>query len=163
MKVKLIIPLLILLISCNPVSNTFTETQKKAVEEEAKTVIGKVFDVLESADGMKRMEICDNSPEFAFVLFDRIYSYDELKTFVAQALSDAEKETFETKSDKYTIIAPGCFTYSWHGKINIFLNSGDTLSYEDYFSTWTFIKKEKSWKMISGHESYFVASPTDNP
>ena len=144
---------MVLLVACNTGNKSLTEIQKNAVAEEAKVVIENVFDVLALADGEKRMEICENSDDFTFVLFDKVYSYMELKNFVANALQDAEKETFNTKTEKYIIIDQQCFTYIWYGEIDIYLKSGEAMSYENYFSTWTFRKAEGIWKMVSGHES----------
>jgi hypothetical protein len=73
---------------------------------------------------------------------------------MAKALQDAGKETFETKSEKYIVIGPTCFTYVWHGKIEIYLKSGQIITFNDYYSTWTFRKSEGMWKMVNGHESY---------
>jgi hypothetical protein len=77
-----------------------------------------------------------------------------LKTYVVQALQEAVKETLETRSEKYIVIDATSFTYIWHGKIYIYLKSGQIVTYDNYFSTWTFRKSEGTWKMVNGHESF---------
>ena len=161
MEKKFLIPLLALLIACSAGNKPMTEAQKEAVREEARLFIKDVFDVLTLGNGEKRMEICENSPDFTFILAGSVFSYDSLKTFVAQALQEAEKETLETVSEKYIVIDPDCFTYIWHGKIDIYLKSGEIISFDDYFSTWTFRKSEGKWKIVNGHESYSAPLPAD--
>ena len=153
MKTTILVSLLVLLMACNEMNKPMTEAQKEAVKGEATLVIKNVFDVLALGNGEKRMTICENSSDFSFTLTDGIFSYDGLKSYVSQALQEAEKETFETTSEKYFVIDPDCFTYIWQGKIVIYLKSGKTITFKDYYSTWTFRKTEGAWKMVNGHES----------
>jgi hypothetical protein len=156
MKSTFLIPLVALLMSCSPGNKPMTEARKEAVRGEAAVVVREVFDVLKTGNGEKRMALCENSSDFSFTLADGVFSYDGLKAYVGQALQDAEKETFQTKSEKYTVIDPTCFTYIWLGKIEIYLKSGKTIVYDDYFSTWTFRKSGGTWKMLTGHESFKI-------
>jgi hypothetical protein len=153
MKASFLIPSVALLIACNAVNKPMTEVQKEAVKAEATVVVKNVFDVLALGNGEKRMASCENSSDFSFTLADGVFSFDGLKDYVVTALQDAEKETLETKSEKYIVIDPTCFTYIWHGKIDIYLKSGKKLTFNDYYSTWTFRKSEDTWKMVNGHES----------
>lgn len=162
MKTKLIIPILIFIIACNPNDKPMNDSQKEEVEREAKNVIKKVFDILASGNAEKRMTICENSPDFTFVLDNNVFSYEGLETYVLEALQDAEKEVLTTKYEQFIIIDPECFTYVWHGKIDIFLTSGATINFNDYFSTWTFKKSEGKWKMVSGHESFAAPMPDES-
>jgi len=161
MKTTFLVPLLALLIACNQMNKPMTEAQKEAVKSEATLVIKNVFDVLALGNGEKRMANCENSSDFSFTLTDGIYSYDGLKSYVSQALQEAEKETFETRSEKYIMLDPACFTYIWQGKIVIYLKSGKTITFNDYYSTWTFRKSEGTWKMVNGHESSKEAASVD--
>jgi hypothetical protein len=55
-------------------------------------------------------KVCENSPDFSFTLPDGVFTYDGLKNYVKHALQAAVKETFVTKSEKYIMIDPACFT-----------------------------------------------------
>lgn len=153
MKTTFLVPFLAMLIACSGVNKPMTDAQREAVKKEATVVIKNVFDILSLGNDEKRLANCENSSDFSFTLTDGVFSYDELKSYISQALQDAEKETFETKSEKYIVIDPACFTYIWKGKIVIYLKSGKTITFNDYYSTWTFRKLAGSWKMVNGHES----------
>lgn len=155
-----LILVLSLLIACDAGYKPVTEIQKEAVKGEAILVIKDIFDVLALGNGEKRMALCENSSDFSFTLPIGVFSYDSLKAFLIQALQEAEKQTLETKSEKYIVIDPACFVYIWHGKIDIYMKSGKIETYDDYFSTWTFRKSEGTWKMVNGHESFKVPTIT---
>ncbi len=161
MKAKILIPVLVLVLSCTTGNKPMTEAQKEKVKVEAAVVVKNVFDVLVLGNGEKRMALCENSSDFCFTLADGVFSYDGLKAYVVQALKEAVKETFETKSEKYMVIDPTCFTYIWHGKLGIYLKSGQIVAYDDYFSNWTFRKSDGTWKLVNGHESFKAPARVD--
>jgi len=154
MKAKLIIPFLALLFSCSQGDQKLPDSWRIDTGNEAAEVIKQVFSVLSEGNGEKRMEMCENSPDFGFILNNRIFSFDELQNYVSEALNEAENETLETSFDKFILVSPDCFSYLWQGKIDIQMKNGQVMTFENYCSTWTFRKTEGEWKMISGHESY---------
>lgn len=153
MKVLYFIPFLVFLFGCNAGSEALTASQKDAIQKEASGIIENVFVELAQGSAENRMELCENSEDFSFILPEGVFSWQGLNDYIAADFNKAEKENLETKTDKYIIIDQACFIYVWSGKIEIYYNNGDIYACDDYYSTWTFVKKDGEWKMINGHES----------
>ena len=159
MKAKFLIPLFVLLAACNTANKPLTDSQKSVIKEEAGVVTKDMFNDLIKNDSVKIMEIMENSPDFTFVVSGDLYSYDAMKKMGNQMFQLIDKQTFDTKSEQYVIVNPTCFIYTWQGKNGVYMKSGESMIYDDYFLTYTFRKLEGKWKITSGHESYKTQKP----
>ena len=88
---------------------------------------------------------------------DQVLNFDKgkLKEFTASL----ERQTFETKAEKYIIIDAASFIYFWNGKNYMFTKSGDTIKFDNYYASYVFRKEQEGWKFLYGHES----NPTPAP
>jgi hypothetical protein len=159
MKTKLNFLFAALLSGCTLVNTPPTETQKKAIQEEGQKSVHAMFEALTVNDMEKLIGLMDSCPDCMIVVGDQVIPMVP-DTF--RQISDGFiKQTFEIEDERYLIPNTGCFIYYWNGKNNIYLKSGDTIKYDNYFGSYVFRKVGNEWKIFYGHESY--SPPVVNP
>jgi hypothetical protein len=158
MKSKIIILCLIVLAGCTMVNQPLTETQKKAILEEAQKTVSDLFNALAVIDVDKIISLSDTAnPDCMIVTGDQVLKFD--KSILKELSADFEKQTFETKAEKYIIIDAASFIYFWNGKNYMFMKSGDTIKLENFFASYIFKKEQEGWKFLYGHESNPAPAP----
>jgi len=160
MKRKLLIPLLLLMVACTT-NKPMTDEQKAAVQEEATAAVKTYFDAMTQSDIEAMKGILENSADLTYIAAGMIYDYDRLKELAEQNLPYITGQNFETKFEKYIIVSPECFIYTWHGRNSITMSTGDRMTMEDYMMTVGFRKHAEGWKIFCGHESEKAPNPID--
>jgi hypothetical protein len=160
MKVKLLIPLLLLMAACTS-NKPMTDEQKAAMKEEGSAVVKEYFDILKTSNLESLTGLMENSPDYTYVVFGDVITYDQNLEMAKEYMPSVKKQTFITKFEKYIIIDPSCFIYLWQGDNGMYMTNGDSTMFNDYVITWTFRKSDGSWKLVFGHESQKVAFPVD--
>jgi len=160
MKVKLLIPFLLLLAACTS-NKPMTDEQKAAVKDEGSAVVKEFFDAMSSFNLEKINNILENSDDFNFTVSGGVLSLDDMLEMASQYMPYVESQTFDTKYEKYVIVSPTCFIYTWHGRNGAKMKTGEEIMMEDYFATYCFRKHEEGWKLFVGHESQNVPIPVD--
>ena len=153
MKAKLLIPLLALLVGCNAANKPLTEAQKQAVLKEAEPVVKSFFDAIIANDTAKMMSYVYDNPETDLILPVGIFTCKEMRKFVSQYFAMVEKQSVETKIERYSVIDKTSFVYSWLGRNVVYLKEGNPIVNEDLFDSYTFMKTGDGWKIIHMHES----------
>ena len=161
MKVKLLIPFLLLLAACNTTTKPMTDEQKATVKDEGSVVVNEFFDAIKTNDAEKLLNLLTNSPDYAYITAGEVYTYDQQAEMASQYGSYFERQTFITKFEKYIIVDPSCFIYIWQGDNGMYMKTGDSTILKDYLLAYTFRKSEGTWKLILGHESQKVPLPID--
>lgn len=161
MKVKLLIPFLLMLAACNTTTKPMTDEQKTAVKEEGSVVVKEIYDAIKTSNVEKMMSLLENSPDYAYIVAGEVYTYDQQAEMGSQYGSYFERQTFITKFEKYIIVDPSCFIYIWQGDNGMYMKTGDSTILKDYLLAYTFRKSEGTWKLILGHESQKVTLPID--
>lgn len=90
-----------------------------------------------------------------------ILNSDEMRKVASQYFAMVEKQTFETKTEKYTVIDPGCFIYTWHGRNGVYIKGIEPIIYDDLLGSYTFKKTKGDWKIVHMHESEKVPEVSD--
>jgi len=160
MKTKLLFPFILLLAACTS-QKPMTDEEKAAVKEEGSAVIKEFFDAMISFNLDKISSMLEDSDDFTFTVSGEVLSFKEMVEMGAQYAPYIESQTFDTKFEKYVIVSPVCFIYTWHGKNGATMKTGEEIMMEDYFLTYCFRKHEEGWKLFVGHESQFVPIPMD--
>ncbi len=160
MKTKLLIPFLLLMVACTS-NKPMTDEQKAVVQEEATATVKTYFDAMTVSDIETLTGLFENSADMTYIAAGMIYGYDRMIELAKQNLPYIKGQAFETKFDKYIIVSPECFMYTWHGKNSIIMTTGDELTMEDYMITVGFRKHEEGWKIFVGHESEKANIPID--
>jgi len=160
MKVKLLVAFLLLLAACTS-NKPMTDEQKAAVKEEGSVVVKEFFDAMSTMNIDKIKGILENSDEFVFIVAGDVLSFDNMMEMASEYTPYVESQTFDTKYEKYVIVSPTCFIYTWHGRNGAKMKSGEEMMMEDYLLTYCFRKHEEGWKLFIGHESEKAPLPID--
>jgi len=160
MKVKLLIPLLLLVAACTT-NKPMTDEQKAAVREEATAAVKTYFDAMTVSDAETINGLLENSTDMTYIAAGNIYDYDRMMELAEQNFPYIKGQSFDTKFEKYIIVSPECFIYTWEGKNGITMSTGDEVVMEDYLVTIGFRKHEEGWKIFVGHESEKASIPID--
>jgi hypothetical protein len=160
MKAKLLIPLLLLVAACTT-NKPMTDEQKAAVREEAAAAVKTYFDAMTVSDAETTTGMFENSTDMTYIAAGNIYDYDRMMELAEQNFPYIKGQSFETKFEKYVIVSPECFIYTWEGKNGITMTTGDEIMMEDYLITVGFRKHEDSLKIFVGHESEKASIPID--
>ncbi|MDX9773864.1 MAG: nuclear transport factor 2 family protein [Bacteroidales bacterium] len=161
MRFKLLIPFLLLLAACTT-NKPMTEEQKAAVKEEGSVAVKEFFDAMSTMKLDKFKDLMENNDDFSFTIVSGdILSFDSMMELASQYAPYVESQTFDTKYEKYVIVSPTCFVYTWHGRNGAKMKTGEEIMLEDYFATYCFRKHEEGWKLFIGHESEKTPMPID--
>jgi len=160
MKMKLLVPLLLLFAACNT-NKPMTEEQKAAIQEEATAIVKTYFDAMTVSDAKTMTGMLENSADLTYIAAGMIYDYDRMMELAEVNFPYIKGQTFDTKFEKYVIVSPECFIYNWYGKNGITMTTGDVITMEDYMITVGFRKHEVGWKIFVGHESEKAPIPID--
>lgn len=160
MKVKLLFPMLLLMAACTT-DKPMTDEQKAAVQEEAAAAVKTYFDAMTESNLEVATALFENSADLTYIAAGMIYDYDRMTELARENFPYISGQTFETKSEKYIIVSPECFIYTWYGRNGITMTTGDEMMMEDYLITVGFRKHEEGWKIFVGHESEKVPLPID--
>lgn len=160
MKSRLLIPCLLLIVACTS-NKPMTDEQKAAVKEEGSAVVKEFFDAMTTMNVDKIKGILENSDDFVFIVAGDVLSFDKMMAMASEYTPYVESQTFDAKYEKYVILSPTCFIYTWHGRNGAKMKSGEEMMMEDYLVTYGFRKHEEGWKLFVGHESEKVPLPID--
>jgi hypothetical protein len=160
MKVKLLVPFLLLLAACTS-NKPMTDEQKAAVKEEGSAVVKEFFDAMIQNNVEKMTGTLENSADFNFIVAGDVYNYEQFLELAKQYTPLVEGQTFDTKFEQYVVVDPECFIYTWEGRNGARMKSGEEVMMEDYSMTYCFRKHEDGWKLFVGHESEKTAMPID--
>jgi len=162
MKIRYFILLALLVISCTGGKKQviFSENKRDAVMKEAGLAVADLFGAIESNNYEKLLSMYDTTSEFISVGSPKMYDYSSLVKHTRKVFPLVEKQTMETRFEKYIIIDPYCFQYVWAGANGVYMKSGEIAKYDDVVSIITFKKEDGTWKIISiQEENYNMPSP----
>lgn len=161
MKAKFLIPLVMLLAACNTGNKPMTQTQKDAMQKEATATVKDFFNNFTLNDSSKIYAMTSDSPDMTFVGPGGIANMNDMKKIMKQFFSTVDKQTFDTKSEKYLLLDPTNFIYTWYGKNVVYMKSGEPATYDDFLASYLFTKTGNTWKVLHGHESIKLPEVTD--
>ena len=160
MKAKFLVSLLLLISACTT-NKPMNDEQKAAVREEAAGAVKSYFNALIVSDIETLTGIIENSSDMTYIVAGIVYDHDRMVEVAKQNLPYIKGQTFDTKSEKYIIVSPDCFIYTWYGRNSVTLTTSDVATMEDYLITVGFRKHEEGWKVFMGHESEKAPIPID--
>ncbi|HNW56895.1 MAG TPA: nuclear transport factor 2 family protein [Bacteroidales bacterium] len=161
MKTKLLLPFFVLLIGCTAGNWPLTESQKEAVVKDAAPVVKAFYESMTVNDTAKLMSFMDFGPEMTVINIAGLFNSKEMRKTAGKFFAVVEKQTFETKSEKYTVVDPDCFIYTWYGKNGVYIKGGEPIIYDDLLGSYTFRKIKGEWKIIHLHESTKIPEVSD--
>jgi hypothetical protein len=161
MKTRFLIPVLLLLTACSTGVTSLTEEQKDKVKREGELAVQELLNAFSVNDSAKVMAMTLSGPELSMVGASGVLNYSDLRKLINQFFPKIEKQTFETKTEKYVVIDPACFIFTWYGKNGVYFRNGESIIYDDYLISMVFRKINGEWKMVYDHESLKYPMPED--
>jgi ketosteroid isomerase-like protein len=161
MKTRFLIPFILFLIGCSTGVSPLTEKQKNIVKSEGEVAVKELFNAFSENDSAKVMALIPANPDLSLVGTSGILNYPDFRKLAIQFFPKIEKQTFVTRTEKYAVIDPACFIYTWYGKNGVSFKNGESVVYDDYLISMVFRKISGEWKMVYDHESFKYPQPAD--
>lgn len=161
MKTRFLIAVLLLLIGCSTGVTSLTEEQKSKIKSEGEVAVKELLNAFSVNDTAKIFAMTVSGPDLSLVGAGGILNYSDLRKLANQFFPKVEKQTFETKTEKYAILNPDCFIYTWYGKNGVYLKGNEPFINDDYLMSIVFIRVKGEWKMVYDHESLKYPQPED--
>ncbi len=153
---------MLLVVACTNSNMPMTEAQKKAVTDQGVTVVKEFFTALETNDFEKITALLDTTGDYVMITGGERFDYSTGMKMMDQLLPAVDRQTFDTKFEKYVVLSPSCFQYTWEGENGIYMKSGESVIFDDYLVTYTFLKENGKWKLLNGHESFKIPTAIDS-
>ena len=152
---RILLLVAIFIAGCTPQqSEQLTQQQKDQIKSEVKVVVDSILAKLERLDLNGALPYLWDSPEFVSYNADGSRSdfqankKSDIDAFVNMA---AFKNT--TAREEFRVEAKDLVIYSWAGKGEMFMKSGDKITEDPEATTWVFKKVDGQWKIIYSHDS----------
>lgn len=152
--------LLLFIVGCTPQqSDQLTQQQKDQIKSEVKAVCDSLWAKWTRLDGEATIQYFRDSPEF--VAFNADGSRSEFQAFKQMTLDGASSaaafKLAPARIDFY-VLAKDAVIYSWFGKSEFAMKSGDKITYDPDAGTFVFKKVGGQWKIIYIHESATITT-----
>jgi len=147
------------LTSCQNQSAEFewTEKEKEIAKKEISNVAKVIIESAEKVDIQSALEPYLNSPEFMVVNPDgSIDNYDNFKINGTESFKQFTSYNQTTIKEEYRFLNKGLVLYTWIGKAEIVLKTGEKMNFDSYVGTMLFRKLNNKWRITYVHET---ASP----
>ncbi|MBE9468065.1 MAG: hypothetical protein IMY72_07060 [Bacteroidetes bacterium] len=147
------------LTSCQNKSSKFewSEKEKEIAKKEISNVVKGVIENAEKADFQSAMKPYLNSPEFTIINPDG--SIDDYKNFKIKGIESFKQLTAyyqTTIKEEYRFLNKDLVLYTWIGKAEIELKTGEKMNFESYVGTMLFNKLNNEWKITYAQETASV-------
>ncbi len=147
------------LTSCQNQSTEFewTEQEKEIAKKEISNVVKVIIENAEKVDVQSAIEPYLNSPEFMLVNPDgSVDNYDNFKNKATESFNQFTAYNQTTIKEEYRFLNKDLVLYTWIGKAEIILKTGEKMNFKSYVGTMLFSKLNNEWRITYAHES---ASP----
>ena len=142
--------------SCQNQSTEFewTEKEKEIARKEISNIAKVIIESAERVDIQAALEPYLNSPEFIVVNPDgSCDNYDNFKIKGIEAFEQFTAYNQTTIKEEYRFLNKDLVLYTWIGKAEIELKTGEKINFESYVGTMLFRKLSNKWKITYAHES----------
>ncbi|MFI1770248.1 hypothetical protein [Thalassobellus citreus] len=147
------------LTSCQNQSTEFewTEKEKEIAKKEISNVAKMIIESAEKVDIQSAIEPYLNSSEFMVVNPDgSIDNYDNFKINGIKSFKQFTAYNQTTIKEEYRFLNKDLVLYTWIGKAEIILKTGEKMNFDSYVGTMLFNKLNNKWRITYAHET---ASP----
>jgi len=135
----------------------WTEKEKEIAKKEISNVAKVIIESAEKVDIQSALEPYLNSPEFMVVNPDgSIDNYDNFKINGTESFKQFTAYNQTTIKEEYRFLNKGLVLYTWIGKAEIVLKTGEKMNFDSYVGTMLFRKLNNKWRITYVHET---ASP----
>jgi ketosteroid isomerase-like protein len=131
-----------------------TVQEQETVKKEIREVAGIIFRNLEKMDAEALFQSYSNSIDFMFITTDgSMAGLQEAKNHHAAWFQSLSSLKVTTTKDYFRFLPGNIVIYSWLGKFEMTLGSGQQLKNDKFAITFIFSKTNNEWKVIHQHSS----------
>lgn len=145
------------LFSCKNEPSELTSKEKETIKKEISARINEIVKGAKQLDIEAAMKPYSNSETFLIINPDGSFSdYNGMKNANAKSFKEMSSLNFTTINEEFRFLTNNQVLYTWFGKSEVELKSGEKMKFESYVGTMLFSKINNEWKIVYAHES---ASP----
>ena len=128
--------------------------EQENMKKEIREIAGKIFRNLEKMDAEALFQSYSNSSDFLFITTDgSMAGLQEAKNHHAAWFRSLSSLKVTTNKDNFRFLPGNIVIYSWLGKFEVTLGSGQQLKNDKYAITFIFSRTSDQWKVIHQHSS----------
>jgi hypothetical protein len=144
-------------VSCHIESSEWTAQEKELVKKEISDIGKGVMQSVERLDIESALKPWYHSPDFLMINPDGSYAdYHGFVSTNTEAFKQLNSMKESTIKEEFRFLTKTHVLYTWFGKREIELKSGEKIKNDSYIGTMLFSKINNEWKIVYAHES---ASP----
>lgn len=151
MKSTLLLPLAVIIFSCNQSSTTLgSGAERASIEQQVRKTSDSILDFASKLD-INTFQFFDTSA--SFVMDGRLANYEERKNLFAKAIPQSKAQQFIKKSDELRVLDQDYALWIFHGDVINTWKNDSTETFKDYSFSCLFKKYGNKWRVIHAHES----------
>ena len=144
------------LTSCQnqPAEFEWTEKEKEIAKKEISNVAKVIIESAEKVDIHSALKPYLKSPDFIVITPDAsIDNYDTFKSTNIESFKQFKAYNQTTIKEEYRFLNKDLVLYTWIGKAEIELKTGEKMNFDSYVGTMLFSKLDNDWRITYAHES----------
>jgi hypothetical protein len=147
----------LLLVSCQNESSEKTAQEKETAKKEISDIGKGIIQSVERLDIESALKPYLDSPDFLMINPDGSYQdYADFKSANTEAFKQLTSMKQTNIKEEFRFLSKTEVLYTWFGKNEIELKTGEKIKNESYIGTMLFSKINNEWRIVYAHES---ASP----
>ncbi len=147
----------LLLVSCQNESSEMTPKEKETAKKEISDIGKGIIQSVERLDIESAIKPYSDSPDFLMINPDGSYQdYAAFKSSNTEAFNQLTSMKQTNIKEEFRFLSKKQVLYTWFGKNEIELKTGEKIKNESYIGTMLFNKINNEWRIVYAHES---ASP----
>lgn len=142
------------LVSCHKESTEITSKEKEAAQKEISDLGKTIVNDFEKLDVQSGLKACLNSPDYLAINEDGTSSnYEDMKKRAINGYKRVANIKITTVKEEFRFLTKDKVLYTWFGKSEAQLKTGEKYKRESSISSMLFSKINNEWKIVYDHGS----------
>ena len=151
---RLILPLVLMVVACQPATMELTEEQKAEIAAEVNALQADLWDAWREMDIDRALSFGRDVPEFMFAYEGQLWDYAEFEEAARSVSADVESQTFTITESQTTVLAPDVVCITEQGTNVATDTMGETGPEVAFAITVIWVHRDGEWKIEHNHESH---------
>ena len=151
---RVVFPLMLLAIACQPRTTDLTDTEKAAIANEVNALNAEYWDAWRAADWDRGMSYYFDSPDFVWASGGTAYFGLDVLERLRSAFENVASQTFTFSDSRTVILAPDAVSVTAIGTWSQTDTMGVTGPVQELVWTGIWIRRNDEWKIHLVHLSY---------
>lgn len=156
---RVIVPLMLMVVACQPRTMELTEQRKAAITAEVNAVNTEFWDVWRAADWDRGMSFYFDSPDFVWAAGGAVFFGKTTLEGYKSGFANVASQTFAFRDSRTIVMAPDAVSVTGTGTWAQTDTAGVTGPRREFAWTGIWILRDGEWKLHLAHLSYLVPAP----